>query len=113
MGRGASLAVPALPCRPHFWRPHPNALPTPLLQDEFNWHHYSEADQSLWEEWVFKKLTLLSGLGRAYIKEMGNQNRLPLKPSPYPHPTPPPLTLALSPNPDPTLAHNPNPHPHH
>jgi len=45
------------------------------LQDEFNWHHYSEADQSLWEEWVFKKLTLLSGLGRAYIKEMGAQNR--------------------------------------
>jgi NhaP-type Na+/H+ or K+/H+ antiporter len=45
------------------------------LQDEFNWHHYSEEDQQRWEEWVFKKLTLLSGLGRAYIKEMGNQNR--------------------------------------
>jgi len=45
------------------------------LQDEFNWHHYTEEDQQLWEEWVFKKLTLLSGLGRAYIKEMGNQNR--------------------------------------
>ena len=94
MGRGASLAVPALPCRPHFWRPHPNALPTPLLQDEFNWHHYSEADQSLWEEWVFKKLTLLSGLGRAYIKEMvrgANPNPKPQQqPEPQPEPSPSP-----------------------
>ena len=61
---------------------------------------------------MFKKLTLLSGLGRAYIKEMGNQNRQPLtpNPSPYPPPTPPPpprrapppLTLTL------TLTTNPN-----
>ena len=40
-----------------------------------------EADQDLtltltrWEEWLFKKLTLLSGLGRAYLKELGNQHR--------------------------------------
>ena len=46
------------------------------LQDEFNWHHYSVEDQQRWEEWVFHKLTLLSGLGRAYMKELGNQNRM-------------------------------------
>jgi len=45
------------------------------LQDEFNWHYYSEEDQQRWEEWVFKKLTLLSGLGRAYLKELGSAAR--------------------------------------
>ena len=41
------------------------------LQDEFNWHYYSEEDQQRWEEWVFKKLTLLSGLGRPVAPPKG------------------------------------------
>jgi NhaP-type Na+/H+ or K+/H+ antiporter len=44
------------------------------LQDEFEWGSYSAEDQDKWEEWVFKKLTLLSGLGRDYMREMRKNN---------------------------------------